>query len=1154
MGLNSTSVIKIIDLLCEGQIQGVVGGKKGVYLDETPIQASDGTLNYDTDSANWDFRLGTGTQGRLDGYLQDGTSTATTVNAEIGSNYSETLNTSGEVASRDYGGGQLVRQITDTEATSCHLLFTIPALFSTAQEGIAKGQLFNATARIRVYLQSQGSAYNQVYTRDVTGIATTEYQIKTPKIELSGIGPWNIKVEKVVNGENDYEIKYTSFTEISATTPLSSYRGNRVFWTSIIEKQDLRSAYPHTACVGLSLSTKQFTSVPTRAYMVEGLKVMMPQNANVRDDGSLDFIDSFNGSLKGPLWTTCPVCVFYDMLTNDKHGAGDFIDASNLNWVDLYPLAQYANQLITNPDGTQEPRFAINTVISSQADAYRVLQDLASVFRGMTYWSSNTIQVTADHGQLDGSDTSPVHLYNNSNVIDGVFSYSGTSLKTRSTSLKIRFNDPGNFYKTSVITVEDYDLIAKYGYQTRQITAFGCTSKWQAQRMGRWMMAAEELDQEVVTFSVGLDGIACFPGQVFAIADEMRQGARLAGRVSSATSDAVSTTVVCDQTITLPSGSAHKIKCVMPDGTVEERTIYSGDGTTNIVVTPAFSSTPLAQSVWSISSSSVVEQKFRCLSIDEDKNGTYTISATQFNDSIYTTADTGVDLQLDDITTFDDIPNRPINLSVTGTQVRVNNNTINRVTAEWQRGTNGSSITYETRYKVGGGSYTTRATTNTIQEIDNLLSGSQLTFEVRAVGPAPVHKKSGWTSTTITVPFSGVVTPNPGQPTPIVPTPPDPTGVTIQQLGSDVLLKWDIPATGLNHADLRAKIRHNTTTDGSGTWPNSSSLTTVNAVTKYALLALQEGEYLIKFEDVNSGLKSDNAVSATIDLPDPIPRYTIQTDREDTDTPPFDGHYDCTFYSGTAGMTGVVLDGAGMFDGVSDVDALASFDFIGDRKKSGDYYFAETLDLGAAYSVLFKTHLKSIGVYPSDLFDSRTEDLDRWADFDGLNADDTNATIYLRTSDLAITDDEYLLETGDKFLLEDADNILLETNIAYGDWIPMQSGRYKGRLFQFKVNLTSTHIDQTPVVEELGYTMQLESRTEGSSTIASGAGAKAVTFTNAFHQTPNVGITSANLASGDYYALSSISRTGFTVHFKNASNASIDRNFEYQAVGYGKAE
>jgi hypothetical protein len=571
-------------------------------------------------------------------------------------------------------------------------------------------------------------------------------------------------------------------------------------------------------------------------------------------------------------------------------------------------------------------------------------------------------------------------------------------------------------------------------------------------------------------------------------------------------------------------------------------------------VTPAFSSTPLAQSVWSISSSSVVEQKFRCLSIDEDKNGTYTISATQFNDSIYTTADTGVDLQLDDITTFDDIPNRPINLSVTGTQVRVNNNTINRVTAEWQRGTNGSSITYETRYKVGGGSYTTRATTNTIQEIDNLLSGSQLTFEVRAVGPAPVHKKSGWTSTTITVPFSGVVTPNPGQPTPIVPTPPDPTGVTIQQLGSDVLLKWDIPATGLNHADLRAKIRHNTTTDGSGTWPNSSSLTTVNAVTKYALLALQEGEYLIKFEDVNSGLKSDNAVSATIDLPDPIPRYTIQTDREDTDTPPFDGHYDCTFYSGTAGMTGVVLDGAGMFDGVSDVDALASFDFIGDRKKSGDYYFAETLDLGAAYSVLFKTHLKSIGVYPSDLFDSRTEDLDRWADFDGLNADDTNATIYLRTSDLAITDDEYLLETGDKFLLEDADNILLETNIAYGDWIPMQSGRYKGRLFQFKVNLTSTHIDQTPVVEELGYTMQLESRTEGSSTIASGAGAKAVTFTNAFHQTPNVGITSANLASGDYYALSSISRTGFTVHFKNASNASIDRNFEYQAVGYGKAE
>ena len=368
MGLNSTSTIKIIDLLCEGTIDGFVGHDKGIYLDETPIEATDGTRNFDSDSVRWDFRLGGATQSRLSNYLDDGTSTVTTVNAEVGSNYSETLNSTNEVSSRDYGGGQVVRQITDTDVESFHVLFSIPALFSTAQEGLAKGQLFNATVHLQVQVQPQGGSYQTVYQRDITGISTTDYQVKTPKIQLPGVGPWNIKVLKTTNGENDFEISYTDFDEVSATTPLATSRGNRVFWTSIIEKQELRSAYPYTACVGLSLSTKQFTSIPTRAYLIRGVKIEVPHNTHIREDGSLSFITdlAFNGSLV-TRWTTCPVCIFYAMLTNKVWGAGDFVASSSLNWVDLYPLAQYANQLITTPDGTQEPRFAINTVVGNRA-------------------------------------------------------------------------------------------------------------------------------------------------------------------------------------------------------------------------------------------------------------------------------------------------------------------------------------------------------------------------------------------------------------------------------------------------------------------------------------------------------------------------------------------------------------------------------------------------------------------------------------------------------------------------------------------------------------------------------------------------------------------------------------------------------------------
>ena len=1145
MGLNSTSTIKIIDLLCEGTIDGIVNSEKGIYLDETPIKATDGTRNFDTDSVNWDFRLGTATQSRLGGYLDDGTSTVTTVNAEIGSNYSETLNSTNEVTSRDYGSGSVVRQITDTNVESFHVLFSIPALFSTAQEGLAKGQLFNATVHLWVQVQPQGGSYQTLYTRDITGISTTDYQVKTPKIQLPGQGPWNIKVLKTTNGENDFEISYTDFDEVSATTPLAASRGNRVFWTSIIEKQELRSAYPYTACIGLSLSTKQFTSIPTRAYLIRGVKVEVPHNTHVREDGSLEFITdlAFDGSLV-TRWTTCPVCIFYAMLTNKVWGAGDFIASSSLNWVDLYPLAQYANQLITTPDGTQEPRFAINTVVGNRADAYSVVRDLASTFRGMTYWASNTIQVTGDHGNLDGSDVSPVHLYNNSNVTDGLFNYAGSSLKTRSTSIRVRYNAPDNFYKSNFVVVEDYDLITKYGYQTKEIVAFGCTSKYQAQRLGRWMMAAAELDQAVISFSTGLEGVAVFPGQVFAVADEMKQGARLAGRVSSATT----TAITCDQTISLPAGSSHQISCIMPDGDMETKDISSVVGA--VVNCSAFSAVPQAQSVWSISSTTVVEQKFRCLSVDDNKDGTYSITGTEFNDSIYSTADSGTALEFEDVTTFDDNPTAITGLGWAFSEIRINNNTINRITWNWTRGTNGSSILFDIRYKIGGGSYTTISTTNTIFDVDSLVSGTQLTFEVRAVGPAPVRKTSPWTSQTITVPSPGSGGGG-DDPTPVL-LPPDPVNVSVQASSKDeVTFRWSIPTTwGGNTSDLISVIRHSNKTDGTGTWADSTLLREVQSNTDSVVLDLLEGEYMVKFKD-KLGNKSSNEVSATINLPDALPRLDQTVRREDTDTPPFQGQKDNVQYSDE--FDALTLAGTDLWDDhTADIDTWGSIDFLGTLYTSGTYYFNSVVDLGGIFTCIFKRKLTTRGLLPNDTIDDRATNMDRWSDFDGALADETTANLYFRKSNDAPSTDDIITEDSDKILLEDGSDMLQESSQTYGVWTPMESGRYTGRVFQFKVDLSSTTVDQTPIVDELGYTLQFENRTESSSLDAGGgASAKVVTYSKAFYQTPKLGITAQDLGTGDYYEITSESRTGFTVHFKNSSGSSLDKSFSYQANGYG---
>ena len=1139
MALNSTSVIKIVDLLCEGPIAGIVGGNKGVYLDETPIQTGK-SRNFPSRDVSYDFRNG----GRNQSFLPQAgatSSTVTNINVQIGENYTETLNANDEVTARDYGAGQLIRQITDLDADAFQLLFSIPRLFSSAAEGLAKGQLFNGSIRVIVDVQSQGSGYVKKYDRTITGIAVSGYQLQTPNIALSGAGPWNIRVRKINLKEEHFEVKFANFEDIPKDTPLQNGRANQIIWESLTEIQNVRTPYPYAALTGVSLSTRQFSSLPTRAYKVRGKIVAVPSNASVRSDGSLSFNGAFDGSLKST-WTTCPVCCWYDMLTNPRYGAGDFVQAANVSWVDLYPLARYANQLVTNGDGTKEARFSCNTVIGSQAEAFSVLQDLASVFRGMLYWQANTIQATADHGNLNGTDVSPVHLYSNSNVIDGAFNYSGTSLKTRSTSIRVRYNDPQNFYKSNYVVVEDASLISKYGYQTKEIVAFGATSKFQAQRLGRWMLASEEIDGEIVTFTTGLQGAVVLPGQVFAVSDEMRQGVRLAGRVSSATT----TAITVDQTIALPAGSGHQLTCTLADGSIETRPISTDSVSGAVITTSAFSSAPLAQSIWSISSSSVEEQKFRCLSVADNGDGQYSITGVEHNDSIYATADSGSPLEFDDVTLFNDPPAKPVSLTLEARQISLGQTTTNRIIASWSRGLDGATFGFQIRYKIGNGNFIGAETTNTSFEIDNLDPGRQVTFQIRSVGAPPVNRKSAWVQAIGTVPEPDI---DPDDPNKVV-LPPIPADVTIQAIeGDQAILRWKIPNTGLNASNFLAIIRHAPQVDGTGEWPNSTLLREIKAQTNFAMLPLIEGEYLIKFQDEN-GQRSAEAASAVIDLPNPIPRLNIQVRREDQDLPPFQGDKVDVFYD--AEYDGLVLDGDATFDEVVDLDALGTFDFIGTRLASGRYYFNNVLDLGGVFSVVFTRKLTTRGLYPADTIDDRVELIDRWSDFDGDIPDDTSTDIYFRTSDQATTDEELLLEDGSFFLLEDGtDKIQMESDIDFGAWVPMESGRYTGRQFQFKAELSAAHVDQTPLVDELGYTMQLESRTESSATIASGAAAKVVTFANGFYQEPSLGITASNLASGDYYEVTSASRTGFTITFYDSSNTAIDRNFQYQAVGYG---
>ncbi len=474
-----------------------------------------------------------------------------------------------------------------------------------------------------------------------------------------------------------------------------------------------------------------------------------------------------------------------------------------------------------------------------------------------------------------------------------------------------------------------------------------------------------------------------------------------------------------------------------------------------------------------------------------------------------------------------------------------------RAIFSWSRGLNGPSVSFHVKYKIGNGSFKHATTEDTTFEIDNLKPQSQVTFKVRSVGVAPNNKKSTFVTTVITIPKESITE----TASPVIPEiilPPSPVNVTVEATtNNEAIVKWTIPAsyTG-NREELVAIIRHSPLTDGTGVWPDSTLLRKVAAVTDYVILPLMNGEYLIKFEDLQHN-KSENATSAVINLPEELPKLLVQTVREDQGIAPFAGQRNDCFYSDE--YDALVLDTDDEIDDKVDFEEgyLQNIDFGGTLKTSGEYFFQNTVDLGGIFTVQFNRILKIRGLYPNDTIDLHFTNIDQWSDFDGALPDETNGILNFRKSNDPFSDDQIQDENTEFILLEDGSKFNQEDSNTYGDFVPLENGRYTGRVFQFKLDLISEYNDQTPLIDELGYQLLFENRTESDGSISSGAGAKAVTFSKAFYQTPKLGITASNMASGDYYVISSESRTGFSITFFNSSNSAIDRIFAYQANGFG---
>jgi len=1135
--LQSVQYANVLDLISEGEIQGIVGGAKGIYLDGTPVESNTGIENF----TGYTIATRNGTQAQS--YIpNDGTESEKAVSVEITNALSVT------------------RTISDSDVDRVRITVQIPALQIIRDNGDIVGH--SVTIECKVQYNSGG--YTSVFEDTIKGKTTNSYQ-RDYIIEITGAFPVDIRLERISPDET------------------SARRQNRTFWSSYTEIIDEKFRYPNSALAALRFDSRQFRSIPSRRYLVDGIKVQIPTNATVDTTtylGRVTYTGMWNGTFGAATWCNDPAWCLWDLLTNERYGVG--IPSSTLDKFDFYAISQYCNELVSNGRGGFEPRFSCNVVLNSRDEVYNVIQEFVALFRGITYYGAGSMVVLQDKP----SDSQ--YLLTPANVIDGIFNYSGSSQKARHTTATVAYQTYEALGEVSYEYVEDAAAVAKYGIINRDIKAIGCYSQGQAHRIGKWMLLSEQNLTETCTFAVSIDsGIILRPGMVIDVADPLRAGSRRGGRISAATT----TTVTLDDATGITISGSSTISVLLPTGIVETRNITGLVGAV-VTVGAAFSQAPAVQSIWVIQDAGLQTQQFRVINVNETDPGIYGVTALEYNASIYAAIESNLKIQERDISNLSARPEPPT--AITGVEhlYQDGQNVRTALELSWIAPPN-RVASYRISYRLNNNNWQQVETSSPSIRLLELSAG---TLQVRMQAVNSIGTASIPANATITL--IGKTQP-PGD---------------VQNLNFEAIsynsgrLRWDATTDLDVRVAGRVHIRHSSKTDGTGTWTNSIDL--IPAIPGYsteAIVPLVEGEILVKFED-DGGRQSTNDASVIIDLPDAIAPLAVISRREDSDSPPFQGDKDGTIYDSGANV--LTLDGDFSFDDVPDVDAMVEFDLVGEVLSTGTYDFLNLLDLEGIFAVDLSRYFITRGNYPSDNIDSRTATVDQWSDWDGLIPDRVNARMLISHTDnnyigtysqtgttvsISVTSHGY--GVGDTVQVDftsgsgvSGEFTILGTNfttngfeytadtslttsgnvrlISGGPWTALQdmvNGTFKGRAFRFQAELSTQVPDQNILVDELGYDATFQRRTEHSDgAVASTAGAKVITFAHPFWTgttalggsttayLPSIGITAHNLGTGEYFDVTSISGTGFTVTFKNSGGTAIDRNFNWSATGYGR--
>ncbi|MDC5888581.1 TipJ family phage tail tip protein [Proteus mirabilis] len=738
--LLSESTAKILLAISEGEIAGGLDDTR-IFLDDTPIGNADGTKNFE--GVTWEFRPGSEHQEYIQGIPSVDSETSVGLELKDDQPY--------------------VRSINNTQLSAVRIRLSVPQLFQQHDNGDTTGYRIEYA----IDLSTDGVGYNEVLRSAFDGKTTSEYQ-RTHRVDLPKANTgWQIRVRRLTKNQNTARI------------------ADKVTISAVTDVIDAKLRYPNTALLFITFNARQFNNrIPKISVRPKGgLLIKVPTNY---DPINRTYSGVWDGTFKLAA-TNNPAWVFYDLILNNRYGCGDRIQSSQVEKWDLYKIAQYCDELV--PDGHggdgKEPRFLCDVYIQSQESAYQVLRDIAAIFRGMTFWADNKVNVVAD------MPDSIFRTFTNANIVGGKPTYSGGSQQNRYTQALVSYTDTNNHSNDAIEAVADIKLQRRYGVRKTEISAIGCTRQTEANRRGRWALLTNANDR-VISFATGLEGAIPSPGHIIAVADSTLAGRDNGGRISRVEGRKIT----LDRRANIKAGD--RLIVNLPNGRSEGRTV-SLVADNIITVSTEYSQEPEKNAVWTVDADDLALQLYRVVNITDNGDNTYTITGAIHNPSNYDHIDSGAR-----------IDERPITIVPPGVQAPPKNIRISSYShvnqgisfttlrVDWDAVEN--AITYEAQWRRDNNNWVSMPRSSTCGfEVDGIYAG-RYQVRVRAINASEIS--SVWANAQETT-LTGKVG-----------NPPKPVNFRASSLVFGIKLDWGF---GENTGDtLKTEIQYSKTNDGEG--------------------------------------------------------------------------------------------------------------------------------------------------------------------------------------------------------------------------------------------------------------------------------------------------------------------------------------------------